>query len=320
VTQTFVDPWSHDALAFRALGHRHGAWVRPDGRGYAATNRVGRFVKAPSHEWPLEVLGVPAALEREEQSTDTVASFGMQWHWDSAPRTEQDLRWRVAERFGISPKEFAGKRVLDAGCGAGAQSAFLARQGAEVTSVDLSGAIDVAAQLPDLEQSALAQADLCHLPLADGCFDIVYCEGVLQHTADAGVVLRELRRVLRPGGQLLATHYTIPRRLVTRARYHLREGIRRATRHTPQEVLFLASGAGAALAQIPVVGWLLKNTVVVANPRMSGLKPTWSATYDAYGTHAYQRFLRHDDFIALVQNAGFARPDGSREDGVVVAS
>lgn len=320
MTQSFVDPWSHEALTFRALGQRHGAWLRADGRGYAVTNRVARFVSAPSQDWPLEVLGVPAALEREAQSTDTVASFGMQWTWDSTPRTEQDLRWRVAERFGIAPGEFAGMRVLDAGCGAGAQSAFLARQGAAVTSVDLSDAIDVAADLPDLASTPLAQADLCHLPLPDAAFDIVYCEGVLQHTADAAVVLRELRRVLRPGGRLLATHYTIPRRMLTRARHHLREGIRRATRHTPQEALFLASGAGAALAQIPLLGWVLKNTVVVANPRMKGLKPTWSATYDTYGTHAYQRFLRHEDFISLVKSAGFTRPDGSREDGVVVAT
>ena len=320
MSQIFVDPSSHEALTFRELGQNHGAWVRSDGKGYPVTNRVARFVAAPSQEWPLEVLGIPPALGGQVQAGDSVASFGMQWQWDSAPRTEQDLRWRVAERFGLAPSDLSGLRVLDAGCGAGAQSAFLARQGATVTSVDLSDAIEVAARLPDLQKASLAQADLLKLPLADASFDLVYCEGVLQHTADAGLVLRELRRVLRPGGRLLATHYTIPRRLVSRARYRLREGIRHATRNTPQEVLFLASGAGAALAQIPVLGWFLKNTIVVANPRMPGLKPTWSATYDTFGTHSYQRFLRHADFLALVKGAGFARTDGTGEDGVVIAS
>ncbi len=49
-----------------------------------------------------------------------------------------------------------------------------------------------------------AQADVASLPFADSCFDIVICAEVLEHVPDPRAVLRELHRVLKPGGTLLA--------------------------------------------------------------------------------------------------------------------
>src|SRR5581483_11974134 len=162
------------------------------------------------HAWVLRELGLRPARGDTAQSAESVASFGFQWSWDHTPRTEEDLRWRAQERFELQDGFFAGKRLLDAGCGAGAQAAFFAQRGASVTAADLSSAIDVAATRPELREATLIQGDLAHLPLATGSMDVVYCEGVLQHTSELQPVLAELARVLAPGGLLLATHYLKP--------------------------------------------------------------------------------------------------------------
>lgn len=316
----YVDPWDQQELAWRGLSDDDGALVRADGGGYPVRGGVARFVtnRDPVDDGILDRIGVPRASGGEAQSQESVDSFGFQWTWDNNPRTEEDLVWRVAERFGLSPGAFAGKRVLDAGCGAGAQSRFLANADAAVSAVDLSSAIDSAARLPELRRARLAQADIAHLPFPPASFEIVYCEGVLQHTAAIEPILAEFARVLQPGGILLATHYLSPRGVLRRARWTMQEWLRGRAQRMPRDWLFLASGLAAAAALSPGMGWLLRKTIVPCNPRMLNLKATWSNVYDSYGQHSFQRVLPADQFVASVRNAGFGRID-TPEDGVVRA-
>lgn len=96
-----------------------------------------------------------------------------------------------------------GARVLDVGCGGGYLSEALAQRGAVVTGVDVSeGALDAArAHREDLQISyVLAQGE--DLPFQDSGFDGAVCTDVLVHAADPAAVLREIGRVLRPGGWL----------------------------------------------------------------------------------------------------------------------
>jgi 2-polyprenyl-6-hydroxyphenyl methylase/3-demethylubiquinone-9 3-methyltransferase len=101
---------------------------------------------------------------------------------------------------------WAGKRVLDLGCGGGFTAEELARRGAAVVGVDPAAELlDVARN--HAEQSSL-QVDYRHgtgeqIPADAESFDIVVCVDVLEHVADLPRVLTEVRRVLKPNGLFL---------------------------------------------------------------------------------------------------------------------
>ena len=314
----YVDPWDHQKLTWKSLGPEDGALVRPDGLGYPVRAGVVRFLATqnPADEWTLRRMGITRAPCGSFQDPTSVESFGFQWTWDNTPRTDEDLLWRVATRFNLTPSDFAGKRVLDAGCGAGAQSMFLVRSGAIVSAIDLSSAIDSAARISDLKSTSLAQGDIAHLPFADGTFDIVYCEGVLQHAQATEPILAEFFRILKPGGLLLATHYVQPKGLPRIARWKLQEWIRRQAQKVPRDWLFLSSGIAAAIALTPGLGWVLRKSIVPSNDKMPSLKATWSNCYDSYGHHEFQRIIPPDEFVNSVRKAGFIHGDTS-SDGLV---
>lgn len=92
-----------------------------------------------------------------------------------------------------------GLRVLDVCCGHGDLTAALAGTGAEVTGLDFSPAM--LARARDRAPSArLVEGDAQALPFEDGSFDAVTCAFGLMHVPDQDRALREMRRVLRPGG------------------------------------------------------------------------------------------------------------------------
>ena len=97
-----------------------------------------------------------------------------------------------------------GKRVLDAGCGTGAYSAWLVEQGAEVVGVDVSEAMLSHARETVDETATFLQADLgAPLPFADDAFDGVVSALALSYVEDWDRAFGELRRVLAPGGFLV---------------------------------------------------------------------------------------------------------------------
>ncbi|MFF5989910.1 class I SAM-dependent methyltransferase [Prauserella flavalba] len=102
--------------------------------------------------------------------------------------------------------DVAGRRILDAGCGAGPLSAALRDRGAVVTGIDASAGMLELARRTLGDEVALQVADLNdRLPFDDGAFDDVVASLVLHYLEDWGPPLAELRRVLRPGGRLLAS-------------------------------------------------------------------------------------------------------------------
>lgn len=103
----------------------------------------------------------------------------------------------------------AGGRVLEVGCGVGAQTVHLlaGSPGIRLTATDISAdslaqaRARVAAQVPDAHVE-WHHGDLHRLPFPDASFDHLFVCFVLEHLADPAAALRSLRRLLRPGGTI----------------------------------------------------------------------------------------------------------------------
>lgn len=101
--------------------------------------------------------------------------------------------------------DVAGRRVLEIGCGAAAGARWLATQGAAVVAADLSGGMLRQASAAARRSGVtvpLVQCDAMALPFADAAFDIVFTAfGAVPFVDDSAAVMREVHRVLRPGGR-----------------------------------------------------------------------------------------------------------------------
>src|SRR5918992_3059377 len=115
-----------------------------------------------------------------------------------------------------------GLRVLEIGCGMGTDGAQFAKAGANYTGVDLTdAAVELARkrfQVSDLK-GEFRVADAERLDFPDESFDVVYSHGVLHHTPDIEAAVREIHRVLKPGGGATVMLYH-------RGSYNYRVGIR----------------------------------------------------------------------------------------------
>ncbi len=112
--------------------------------------------------------------------------------------------------------DVSGRRILDAGCGAGPLFEALRDRGAVMTGFDLSAKMVELARKRLGDDAALRVADIGKpLPFPDDAFDDVVVALVLHYLEDWDAPLAELRRVLRPGGRLiLAVNHPIIFRLV----------------------------------------------------------------------------------------------------------
>lgn len=108
--------------------------------------------------------------------------------------------------------DVAGLDVLEVGCGAAQGARWATRQGARVVGLDLSARMLGEAKDLDVTTGTrvpMLQADATCLPLADAAFDVAFSAyGAVPFVADSAAVMREVARVLRPGGRwvLSLTH------------------------------------------------------------------------------------------------------------------
>jgi SAM-dependent methyltransferase len=105
---------------------------------------------------------------------------------------------------------YAGRRVLDVGCGAGTDLARFAKGGAIVSGVDVSASAVALARQNFAQQGLeadLREADGEHLPYDDETFDLVFAHGVVQYTPDGRALVEECRRVLKPGAEAVFQVY-----------------------------------------------------------------------------------------------------------------
>ena len=143
-------------------------------------------------------------------------------------------RWLEAEAARAAA-DLGSYRVLDVGCGFRPYEPYFAPHATEYVGVDVDN--------PAADLQVVAES----LPVPDGSFDVVLCTQVLEHSTDPAKAVRELRRVVAPGGRVLAsTHGT--------AVYHPAPNDLWRWTHTGLERLFAENGEWASVAVRPGAG------------------------------------------------------------------
>jgi len=192
--------------------------------------------------------------------------------------------WHIPAAAGFA--ETKNLRVLEIGCGLGTDGAQFSKSGADYTGVDLTeAAVELAQKRFELFElpGTFRTADAEHLDFPEDSFDLVYSHGVLHHTPDTVGAVKEVHRVLKPGGRAIVMlyhrdsyNYRINISLLRRAGVHLlrwnsgvkfvrlltgesEEALREHARKLKQERAYLSSeeflsqntdGAGNPLARV----------------------------------------------------------------------
>ncbi len=167
-------------------GHRH-----PVQRGYA------------------DLSGEGAA---DATTARTFESFGYEWNTFDDVRTE-DAEFAQVYFRDLDMASLAGKVGLDAGCGKGRYTRFVAPHLAGLVALDGSSAVEAAARnLAAFPGVVVVKADLRRPPVQPRSMDLVLCLGVLHHLADPRQGFRTLVGLLAPGGRILVYLYSRPAR------------------------------------------------------------------------------------------------------------
>jgi uncharacterized protein YbaR (Trm112 family)/trans-aconitate methyltransferase len=149
---------------------------------------------------------------------DAAYARSFSFEWKQWRRTQFDTDSRkdslttFAASTGRTAADFAGKAVLEAGCGAGRYMDLLARAGAHIIGIDLSQAIEVAQEnLGHLPNCHFLQGDLMCPPFHARAFDFVYSIGVLHHTPSTRDAFRSLVPLLKASGEIAVWVYPLRR-------------------------------------------------------------------------------------------------------------
>ncbi len=163
-----------------------------------------------------QALDLFAGLPRHYHAMGALLSFG------------QDPRWRRMLVATIAPRP--GERVLDVATGTGLVAMALARSGCEVVALDQSEPMLSVARTRLAHAGELARrvrfvtGEAERLPFEDGEFDALTFTYLLRYVDDRSATLRELARVLKPGGRIGMVEFGVPSQAPLRAlwRVHTR--------------------------------------------------------------------------------------------------
>ncbi|HXQ90677.1 MAG TPA: class I SAM-dependent methyltransferase [Acidimicrobiales bacterium] len=230
----------------------------PDERAHATgpDGDVGPVVCARGHRFPADggYVDFSPDTERDATTARTFESFGYEWNTFDDVRDEDAQFARVYFRD-LDMESLGGKTGLDAGCGKGRYTRFLAPHLEALIALDGSSAVKAAARnLAPFANVVVVKADLRAVPVVAGSLDVIVCLGVLHHLEDPRRGFASLVRLLGPDGRILVYLYSRPsgfgaRRLALSAA----AALRRLTVRTPHGVLRILSAPVAAVLYVGVV-------------------------------------------------------------------
>jgi len=172
--------------------------------------QFGDFLVSDKGNKYLVKNGIPRFVEDDIYA----ASFGEQWNNFIVTQLDSETGTTITEdrlinALGPNLKgKLSGKKILEAGCGAGRFTEVLLKHNANVWSVDASCAVDAHIKnFPISDSHEVFQADINNLPFEKESFDIVLCLGVIQHTPNPEETIGKLYEQVKPGGFLVIDHY-----------------------------------------------------------------------------------------------------------------
>lgn len=276
-----------------------------------------------------------------ENEVHTNAAFSEKWVTLDQEMADEGEAWKQAQFqwylrcYGFeSEEEFVaflkGRRtLLDAGCGPGYKSAWLARLAphATVVAMDLSESIFVAAQrYADVPNLVFVRGDIANTPFRDRAFNFVSCDQVLHHTENPPETVKEFARILTDGGVLNTYVYArkaLPRELLDE---HFREASKALTTEQIWELSEQLTQLGRTLSDLnatidvpdmPLLGikggpqdlqrFIYWNFLKCFWNEEFGYDASKMINFDWYAPSTAFRYTM-DEFTAMLGAAGF-RPD-----------
>ncbi len=276
------------------------------GKAYPVRDGIPRFVGGDSGDFNN------FAFQWREWRTVQIDRLGD--HDLSERRFFADTRW--------TSDWLRGRLILDAGCGAGRFADIAALHGATVVAVDISNAVDAAAEtLRDHgERVACLQASITELPFKRGAFDGIYCMGVIQHTPDPARTMNALPPFLKPGGRLVYNFYE--RGLSPRLQV-VKYALRLITPHLPMRATLALSRVLVGvffpltrlLSRVRYVRFANHFVPIAAShppelTRAQQYRWTLLDTFDWYGPR-YEKRQDHRAVTALLEDAGLVDVAGA---------
>jgi ubiquinone/menaquinone biosynthesis C-methylase UbiE len=166
---------------------------------------LGTTVQAVHDYWNSHTLGFQYVTDRSIRK-GTPEFFAHIRPWMNPYK----FPW-IMERIQREAALLKGKHLLEIGCGMGFDSLEFLKRDVRVTAVDLTpNAVAMTRrhfELEGVQAEAVHTANALDLPFEDDTFDAVWSNGVLHATGDTERAIREARRVLKPGGRAIISHF-----------------------------------------------------------------------------------------------------------------
>ncbi|MBI4510288.1 MAG: class I SAM-dependent methyltransferase [Deltaproteobacteria bacterium] len=188
----------------------------------------------------------------------------------------------------LDPPLAPSARVLDVGCGTGANGPVLTEYGREVIGIDASSVPLGIAGTAQRGHTVRVRGDACSLPFASESFDLVVALDVLEHLEDDHAAARELFRVMRPGGALIVF---VP---ALRILWGLQDDVsHHVRRYDKDELRLVVLGAGLDIQRLTFFNTFLFPPILAARLAMRVFPPRHLKSENEIGGKVANAILAH---------------------------